>query len=34
MSNPIDLYLATDSYNMLALSTSADDSPSSMHIAS
>lgn len=34
MSNPIGLYLATDSDNMLALSTSADDSPGSLHIAS
>ena len=34
MSNPIDLYLATDLYDTLALSTSADDSPSSLHIAS
>lgn len=34
MSNPIDLFLATDSYNMLALGTRADGSSSSMHIAS
>ena len=30
----IDLYLETDSYNMIALSISADGSSSSMHIAS
>lgn len=34
MSNPIDLYLATSLYETLALSTSPDDSPDSVHIAS
>ena len=34
MSNPIDLYLATSLYDTLALSTSPDDSPDSVHIAS
>lgn len=34
MSQPIDLYLATDLYETLALSTSPNNSPDSVHIAS
>ena len=34
MSNPIDLYLATDMYETLALSTDPNDAPGALHIAS